>query len=101
MGACAAVSVHNNFATGESAVSLGAADHKAASGVNQIAGVFEPLFGQDGFDNFFDDGVDEFLLHGRAIAHFRAVLARQHHGINAVGLAIHITHGHLALGVGA
>ena len=29
------------------------------------------------------------------------MLGRQHHGVDAVGLAIHIAHGHLAFGVGA
>ena len=101
MGACTTVGVDNDLATRQTTVSLGATDHKAACGVDQVAGVFEPLFGQHGFDDFFNHGFNKGGLHFGAIALLRAVLGGKHHRVNAVGLTVDIAHGHLALRIRA
>ena len=100
--ASAAVSVHNDLATGQAAITLWAANHKATCRVDQVLGVLQPLFGQHRLDDFLNDGFVEAGLHfGGRLALVGAVLGRQHHGVNAVGLAVHVAHGHLALGIGA
>ena len=102
MGTSAAVGVHNDLATGQAAVALGASDHKTAGGVDQVFGIDQPLFGQHGLDDFFDDGFGEAGLHlVRGFALIGAVLGGQHHGVDAVGHAVHIAQRDLALGIGA
>jgi len=62
----------------------------------------QPLGGQHGLDDLFDDGFGERCLHlGCRFRLIGAVLGGQHHGVDAVGLAVHIAQGHLALGVWA
>ena len=100
VGASAAVGVDDDLAAGQSAIALRATDDKAAGGVDQVLGVLEPLGRQHRLDDFLNDRFDEGRLHLGAIAHLWAVLARKHHGIDAVRLAVHIAHGHLAFGIG-
>jgi len=86
----------------KAAVTLRATNDKTAGGVDQVAGVFEPFFGQHRLDDFFNDGFGERGLHfGLCLRLVGAVLGGQNHGVYAVGFAIHITHGHLTFSVGA
>ena len=101
VGASTTIGVDNDLATSESTVALGTADHESAGGVDQIAGVFEPLFGEHGFDDFFHHRFDKGGLHFAAIALLGAVLSGEHHGVDTVRLAVDIAHCHLAFGVGA
>ena len=102
MRASTAIGVDNDFASGQTAITLRAADHKTTGRVDQVTCVFQPFFGQHRLDDFFDHGFNERGFHlGRCFALVRAVLRREHHGVNAVGFAVHITHGHLALCVRA
>ncbi len=101
MGAGTAVGVDNDLAAGQAAIALRSANHEAPGGVDQVAGVLQPLFGQYGLDDFFDHGLVELGFHLVAQAHLGAVLAGQDHGVNAVRLAVHVAHGDLALGVRA
>ena len=79
-----------------------AANHKAACWVDQVLGVFQPLFGQHRLDDFFNDGFLEAVLHfGGRLALVGAVLGRQNYSVNAVWLAVQVAHGHLAFGIGA
>ncbi len=74
-----AVSVHNDLATGQAAVTLWATNDKAACGVDQVVGVLQPLLWQHGLDDFFNDDFIEAGLHlGRRFALIGAVLSRQH-----------------------
>lgn len=100
VGAGTAVGVDDDLAAGQAAVTLGAAHDEAARGVDQVLGVLQPLGGQHGLDDFLDDGFGEAGLHpGGRFRLVGAVLGGQHHGVDAVGLAVHVAHGHLALGV--
>jgi hypothetical protein len=97
----AAVGVDDDLAAGQAAVALRAADDEAAGRVDQVLGVLQPFLGQHRLDDLLDDGFDERGLHLVAVALVGAVLGGQHHGVDAVRLAVHIAHRHLALGVGA
>eukprot|EP01137_Pigoraptor_chileana_P029047 Opistho-2@13734 len=97
----AAVGVDDDLAAGQAAIALRAADDEAAGRIDQVLGVLQPFLGQHRLDDLLDHRLDERGLHLAAVAHFGAVLAGQHDGVDAVWLAVHITHGHLALGVGA
>ena len=100
--ASAAVGIDDDLAPGQTAVALRATDHKTACGVDQVLGVLQPLFGQHGLDDFFNDGFGERGLHlGGRLRLVRAVLGGQHHGVDAVRLAIDVAHGHLRFGIGA
>ena len=103
MRAGAAVGVDNDLAAGQAAIALRATDDKTAGWVDQILGVFgQHAFRQHRLDDLFNDGLNKRGLHlvlGFALV--GAVLGRQHHGINAVRLAVDITHGDLAFRVGA
>ena len=102
MGACTAVGVHNDLAAREATVTLRTADDETACGVDQVLGVLQPFLGQHRFDDFFDASLVEAGLHlGGGFALVGAVLGGEHHGVDAVGLAIHIAHRDLALGVRA
>ncbi len=63
VGAGAAVGVHDDLATGQAAIALRATDDKSAGGVDQVAGVLQPFFGQNRLDQLFDDGFVERGLH--------------------------------------
>ena len=78
-------------------VRLRAADYKAAGGVDVILGVLvQQLGGNGGTDHIFHNvGVQLF------VAHLRAVLAGDDHGVHANGLAVVIFHRHLAFAVRA
>jgi len=98
----AAVGVHDDLAARQPAVALRAADDEAARGVDEVLGVLQPGRRQHGLDDLLDDGFGEAGLHlGGRFALVGAVLGGEHHGVDAVGLAIHVAHRDLALGVGA
>ena len=98
----AAVGVDDDLAPREAAVALRAAHHEAAGGVDQVARLLQPFLGQHGLDDLFHHGLDEAGLHlGGALALVGVVLGGEHHGVDAVRLAVHVAHRHLALGVGA
>jgi hypothetical protein len=102
MRAGAAVGVDDDLAPGEAAVALRAADDEAAGRVDQVLGVLQPFLGQHRLDDLLDHGLDEAGLHlGRRLALVGAVLGAQHHGVDAVRLAVDIAHRDLALGVRA
>ena len=101
MWAGATIGVDDDLATGQAAVTLRAADDEASGRVDQVLGVLEPFLGQDRLDDFLDHGLDEGGLHLVAVAHLRAVLARQHDGVDRMRLAIQIAHRHLAFRVRA
>ena len=102
MGAGAAVGVHDDLAAGEAAVALWAANDEAARGVDQVLGVLQPFLGQHGLDDLFDDRFDEAGLHlVLRLALVGVVLGGEHHGVDAVGLAVYIAHRHLRFRVGA
>lgn len=63
MAPLAAVGVDNDFAPGQPAVSHGAADHKPAGGIDEVARVaVDHLPGNDFFDNLFDDRLAQFVV---------------------------------------
>src|SRR3989344_2003559 len=102
VGAGTAVGVHDDLAAGQATVTLRAADDKTARGVDQVAGVLQPFLGQHGLDDLFDDGFGERSLHlGLRFALVGVVLGGEDHGVDAVGLAVHVAHRDLRLGVGA
>ena len=78
------------------------ATHDKTTGrVDQVTRVFQPFFGQHRFDQLFNDGFVERGFHlGGGFRLVGAVLGGQHHGVDAVRLAIHVAHGHLAFRVG-
>ncbi len=95
-----AIGVHNDLAPGQATVALRAANDETSGRVDQVFGVSgQPGLGQHGFDDVFNHRFDKRRLHMLTVAHVGAVLARQHHGVNAVRFAVHIAHGDLALGV--
>src|SRR6218665_1774552 len=101
-GAAPAIGVDDDLAARQAAVALRAAGDEAAGGVDQEARVVQPFFGQHGPDDFLDHRVYEALLHGGVGGRLvRVVLGREHHGVDAVGLAVHIAQRDLALGVRA
>jgi hypothetical protein len=67
--------------------------------VDQEARVLQPFLGQHRLDDLLDDGLDELRLHLGAVAHLGRMLARQHHGVDRVRLAVDVAHRDLALGV--
>ena len=97
----AAIRVHNDLASGQATVALRAANHETAGGVDKVFGLLEPFLGQYRLDDLLDHRFDERRFHLAAVAHLGGVLARQHHGVYAVRLAVHITHRDLAFGVRA
>ena len=97
----AAVGVDDDLAAGQATVALRAADDEAAGRVDQELGFLQPLLRQHRLDDVLDHRVDELLLHVLAVAHLGRVLARQHDGVDAVGLAVDVAQRHLALRVRA
>ena len=97
MTCVAAVGVHDDLTAGEAGVALGAADHKAAGGVDIVLGVLvQQLGGDGGLDDLFHH-VGTQLVH----AHALAVLAGDDHGVHTHGLVLVVLHGDLALAVRA
>ena len=92
----AAVGVHDDLAAGEAGVAVRSADDEAAGGIDVILG--------SGIHHVRGDHrIDDVLLHVRAELFGRdvvVVLRRDHHGVDALGLAVHVLHADLALAVG-
>src|SRR5690606_21564727 len=96
VAAHAAVGVDDDLASGESAIAHGAADDEAAGGVDEITGL---AVEQVGGDHRLHALLDDFLLNG-GMVHVFAVLGRNDHGVDALGLAVHVFDRDLGLGVG-
>jgi hypothetical protein len=98
----AAVGVDDDLAAGQAAVALRAADDEAAGRVDQVLGVaLSHSFGSTGL--MISSITASMKRASSSVRHrsSRGVLGGQHHGVDAVRLAVHVAHGHLALGVGA
>ena len=93
----AAVGVHDDLAAGEAGVALRAADHEFAGRVDEELGVLgEHVLWQHLLDDLLDAELLDF-----GVLNAGGMLGGDHHVDDAGGLAIHILHGDLALGVGA
>ena len=79
MRGCAAVGVDDDFASGQTAVAVRAANHEFAGGVDQIFGFCREHFGrQYGLDNLLD-----YLFFQLFMADFGVVLGGKDDGVNA------------------
>ncbi len=96
MAAPAAVAVHNNLASGQAAVPVGAAYHKAAGGVDEVLAVFAQLLRDHGLDDIFLDVLVNLLLGG-----LFPVLGAYHNGGDFYRSPVLVPHCHLGLAVGA
>ena len=97
MTCVAAVGVHDDLTTGQAGVALGAAHHKAAGGVDEVAGLLVEQLGRNG-------RTDDELDHVRAqLGHvdLRRVLRAEYDGVHAHGvILLVIFDGDLRLAVG-
>ena len=95
VGAVAAVGIHNDLAPGQAAVARRPAQHKAAGGVDVIAGVLVQQPRRDHLiDHFLAHGVGDLLL-----ADGFVMLGGDHHRVHGHGHAVLIGDGHLRLAV--
>jgi hypothetical protein len=82
---------------GDAGVAVRAADLEASGGIHEEARVLEHLLREHRLDHFLDHRLGKLLL---LFVHARMVLRRQHHGVDAVRLAVDVAHGDLRLRVG-
>src|SRR5438270_4077249 len=91
----AAAGVDNDLASGQARIAEWTADHESTGWIDEILGLFVE---QVGLDDRLDDvppDIDSNLL----LVDIGGVLRRNHHRVNASGLAVAILDGHLALAV--
>ncbi len=95
--AVAAVGVDDDFAAGETGIAHGTADNEAAGGIDVEFGfLVEHVCGDDGLDDFLDDGFGQI-----ALGNFVAVLRGDDDGIDASRAAVDVFDGDLGFAVGA
>ena len=96
MTTIAAIGVHDDLASGQTAVTMRAAYNKASGGVYKVLGlVIQQFIGNDGLDHIFQNVGTDLLG-----ADIRRVLVGDDDGVDAAGLVVHIFHSHLGLAVG-
>ncbi len=95
MAALPTIGVHDNFPSGQPAVSHGAAYDKPACGIDKKSGIaIHHFFGNNFSDHFLDNGIFEVF-----IGHVIVMLGGDHHSIHPLGLAVFIFNGHLGFAV--
>ena len=96
MATPAAVSVHDDFAARQAAVTNRSANHEAAGGVDVVNGLaVHKLVGQQWAHHLLKYFAAQAIVVGVSV-----VLGRDHHGCNARRLFVPVLHAYLRLGVG-
>src|SRR5690606_32179067 len=91
----AAVGVDDDLASGQAAVTVGAADHEAAGGVDVELGLLvDPLGRKNLLDDLLQSAFADIL-----VLDVCGVLGREHDGVDGVRLAVNVAEGELALGI--
>src|SRR5918994_3572863 len=97
MASHAAVGVHDNLSSRETAVALRPTDNKTASGIDVVNGMLiEIIRWNHGFDDTIDDGFFEL-----AVFDIRTVLRGDDDALNFDRPAVTILHRYLGLAVGS
>ena len=95
MGGIATVGIDDDLAPGQAGVPRGAAQHKAAGGVDEVLGVVrKQLCG-----NFRADNIGHHVPGNLLLGHLRSMLGGNDHRIHRHGAAVLVGHGYLALSV--
>jgi len=89
--------IHNDLAPRQTAIPQRATHHKTSGRVDQKPGILiDPVGRQDRADDVFNDGLSQVSMRN-----FWIMLGRNHHRVDANGLAIRVTKRDLAFRIRA